>query len=105
MMRRNDFQTKYPNIFECIEHISFDNDMRMREDFDVPLWMTAGLEIFETQAGQLSHDEKEILAMGEDSERETVVKATGFEYFDDFLSDVFEGMLSDIFWASPGDGY
>jgi hypothetical protein len=102
MMRRNDFQTKYPNLFECIEHISFDNSMPMQEDFDVPLWMTASLEIFETQAGQLSHDEKEILAMGEDREREEVVKATGFEYFDDFLSDVFEGMLSDIFWTSPG---
>jgi hypothetical protein len=98
-MKLEDFKAKYPNITQCIEIMGEDNNMSLNQELEVPLFLTAGLEIFEIQAAQLSDDEKEILAAGADDEREEVIKRTGFEYFDDFLSEVFEGILSDIFWA------
>lgn len=98
-MKFEDFKTKYPNITQCIEIMGEDNNMSLNHELEVPLFLTAGLEIFEIQAAQLSDDEKEILAAGSDDERDEVIKRTDFEYFDDFLSEVFEGILSDIFWA------
>lgn len=96
-----EFRAKYPNITECIEIIAADNNMKLYQDLEIPLFLTASLEIFETQAAQLSDDEKEILAAGEDEEREATIRSTGLEYFDDFLTEVFEGILSDIFFDSP----
>jgi hypothetical protein len=95
----DEFKAKYPNITQCIEIMGEENDMRLNKEIEVPLFLTAGLEIFEIQAAQLSDDEKEILATGGDDERDEVVKRTGFEYFDDFLSEAFEGILSSIFWT------
>lgn len=98
-MTLDEFKAKYPNIAQCIEIMGEDNDMKLNQELEVPLFLTAGLEIFEIQAAQLSDDEKEILAAGGDDERDEVVKRTGFEYFDDFLSEAFEGILSGIFWT------
>ena len=100
-MKLEEFREKYPNILECIEIISTDNDMPMRSELEVPLFLTATLEIFEIQAQHLSDEEKEIIAMGDDEERDELIKRTGLSYFDDFLTEVFEGRLSDIFWDAP----
>ena len=100
-MKLEEFREKYPNILECIEIISTDNNMPMLEEFEVPLFLTATLEIFEIQAQHLSDEEKEIIAMGDDEERDELIKRTGLSYFDDFLTEVFEGRLSDIFWDAP----
>lgn len=100
-MKLEEFREKYPNILECIEIISTDNGMPMRSELEVPLFLTATLEIFEIQAQYLSDEDKEIIAMGDDEERNELIKRTGLSYFDDFLTEAFEGMLSDIFWNSP----
>jgi len=100
-MKLEEFKAKYPNITQCIEIMGADNNMSLNQEIEVPLFLTAALEIFEIQAAQLSDDEKDILAAGDDDERDEVIKRTGFEYFDDFLTESFEGRLSDIFWVEP----
>ena len=82
-MKLEEFREKYPNILECIEIISTDNNMPMRSELEVPLFLTATLEIFEIQAQHLSDDEKEVIAMGDDEERDELLKRTGLVYFDD----------------------
>lgn len=98
-MLRTEFKDKYPNLYQLIEYIALDNDMPMKENLDLPIFLTASFEIFEVQAAQLSDDEKKILAMGEQGECDDVVEATGFQYLDDFLAEVFEGILAEGFWV------
>lgn len=98
MMGRNEFQLKYPHLYQTIQILANDNGMSIRPVLDMPKFLIPSLEIFEVQAGHLSDDEKEIFASGDDSERETLLVKTGLDSFDDFITEVFEGMLSDIFF-------
>lgn len=101
-MTWEEFKAKYPNLAETLEILGSDNNMPLATDLAIPPFLLPSLDTFENQASQLSDDEKEILASGEDQEREDLVRRTGFGAFDDFLTEAFEGILSDIFWRVHG---
>lgn len=100
-MTWEEFKGQYPHLGATLEILAADNNMKLQETVVVPPFLVPSLQIFENQASQLSDDEKETIALGEDSDRESLVQRTGFEAFDDFLTEAFEGMLSDIFWRLP----
>jgi len=77
------------------------NNLRINPTIVVPPFLQPVLNIYEEQASNLSADEKETLALGDDEDRESLVQRTGYSEFDDFLTEAFEGMLSDIFWHLP----
>lgn len=97
-MTQEEFVEKYPNLSQTLKLMASENNMSLHAQVAIPPFLVPSLEIFENQAKQLSDDEKETIALGEDAEREALVASTGFEAFDDFLTEAFEGMLSDIFW-------
>lgn len=100
-MTWEEFKEKYPHLAETLHILATDNSMKLAETVVVPPFLVPSLDIFEKQASQLSDEEKETLALGDDDAREALVKSTGFEAFDDFLTEAFEGMLSEIFWHLP----
>lgn len=100
-MTWEEFKAQYPNLVATLEILSADNGLKIRETVEVPPFLVPSLEIFEKQASQLSDDEKETIALGDDDAREALVQSTGFSAFDDFLTEAFEGMLADCFWRMP----
>jgi hypothetical protein len=96
-----EFKAKYPNLSQTMEILATENNMEINKAIDIPPFLAPSLTIFENQASQLSDEEKETIALGEDNDRISLVDRTGFEAFDDFLTESFEGMLSEIFWSLP----
>jgi hypothetical protein len=100
-MTWEEFKGVYPHLWETLEILRTDNGMKASDKIVPPPFLAPSLEIFENQASQLSNEEKETIALGDDDAREELIGRTGFEAFDDFLTEAFEGMLSDIFWQLP----
>jgi hypothetical protein len=100
-MTWDEFKANYPHLGETLEILANDNGYRIKETIDIPPFIQPVLNIYEDQASQLDSDEKETLALGDDDARDELLKRTGFVEFDDFLTEAFEGILSDNFWQMP----
>lgn len=100
-MTWEEFKANYPNLAETLEILANDNGYRIKEVVELPPFIQPVLNIYEEQASNLSSDEKEVLALGDDAPREELIQSTGYVEFDDFLTEAFEGMLSDCFWVMP----
>jgi hypothetical protein len=96
-----EFKTNYPHLAETLEILANDNNYRINSVITLPPFVHPLLNIYEEQASNLADDEKEALALGDDDVREDLIKRTGYVEFDDFLTEVFEGMLSEYFWQMP----
>lgn len=100
-MTWEEFKANYPHLGETLELLAGDNNLRIRTTVEVPPFLQPVLNIYEEQASNLSADEKETLALGDDADRESLIQRTGYAEFDDFLTEAFEGVLADYFWQMP----
>ncbi len=96
-----EFKANYPHLGETLEILANDNGYRINQVLVIPPFIQPLLNIYEEQASNLSSEEKETLALGDDDVRDELIQRTGYAEFDDFLTEAFEGMLSDIFWQMP----
>jgi hypothetical protein len=100
-MTLEDFKAEYPHLYQTMENLAADNQMKLFSSIELPFFLTPSLKLAETQASQLSDDEKQTFAMGDDDERQALVQSTGFEHLDDFISEAFEGILTDLMFQPP----
>lgn len=100
-MTHEEFKTKYPNLEQTLQIMAADGNLQWSDDIGVPKWLEPPLDTYENQASQLTDDEKATFALGTDEARDEVIASTGFEALDDFLTEIFEGMLHDLFWRMP----
>ena len=100
-MTWEEFKAKYPHLTQTLEILATENNLEINKEIDLPVFLGPSLAIFEDQASQLSDEEKETVALGEDDARLSLVDRTGFDAFDDFLTESYEGILSEYFWNLP----
>lgn len=92
----------YPNLYKLIELIAADNGTRslLRED---PIWPDDekyDLAKLEEIASQLDEGERDIVAMGEQTEAESLLSNyKGGDKLHEFLNECFDGDYNLHFWA------
>lgn len=96
-----EFSEKYPNLSEIIRVMGTDSNLEPNTNSVFPEFLFDNFKRYEEQASQLSDEEREILARGEEDEQVGLVERTGFSELDSFLLEIFDGILHDLFWAVP----
>ena len=99
-MTADEFKAQYPHLTQTMDWLSKDTETQWARAIVLPAFLTPSLEVIESQAAQLSDSEKEVFAIGDEEERENLVNSTGFVVLDDFLTESFEGILSNLFWST-----
>lgn len=87
---------RFPKLRLLIEQVALDNGMHMK---DSPKWPDGAPQLEELAKG-LSKDEVELLAMGERSDAEVLIKAKGLQTLNKFLNEVFDGDLTKDFFLA-----
>jgi hypothetical protein len=100
-MLKDEFTAKYPHLAQTMENLAADNNMKLLDVIEVPLFLNPSIDLAERQAAQLSDEEKETIALGDDDARQDLTTATGFEHLDNFVTEAFEGLLTDMLFKPP----
>lgn len=98
-MNLSEFSERYPGLFRCLNAISYDNDMPLLED-GIARDRPSEVELAELEALAiwLDEEETELMAAGEESARESFVRAHDLHQLDSFLAKAFDGELQDQFF-------
>lgn len=94
-MTPKELRERFPRLFLCLEELALDNEMKFRNDVDLSSIPPESLYELEGQANRLDNDEIAVMAAGEESERESLIKAKSVEALDGFLASAFENELHD----------
>ena len=95
-MKRTEFQDYYPNLHRLLNTISFDSDMPMGEEITFP--PEVDLKMLEFEASKLAPDQYELMSIGEEEARNSLVEAKQLQMLDNFLLQAFDGEYAEGIW-------